>query len=57
MAGYQLLASAGKLTAKELNIDLENYKVIDYSDSAHTAPSIFSQKGKKLSKILKRYSN
>jgi outer membrane protein len=57
LAGYQLLASAGKLTANELNIDLENYKVIDYSDSAHTAPSIFSQKGKKLSKILKRYSN
>ena len=57
LAGYQLLASSGKLTAKELNIDLENFEVIDYSNSAHKAPSIFSKEGRKLSQILKRYSN
>lgn len=57
LAVYKLLASMGKLTSKDLGIASLYQGISNYSISAQSAPSYFSEESRKLKKILKRYGN
>ncbi|MGB0635098.1 MAG: transporter, partial [Paracoccaceae bacterium] len=57
LAVYKLLASMGKLTSKDLGIASLYQGISNYSISAQSAPSYFSEESRKLRKILKRYGN
>lgn len=56
IAAYQLLASMGLLTADNLNLAVKRYDPSEYYNAVKTAPLPSSEQGRKLDRILQRYS-
>tara|TARA_Y100000739_G_scaffold217047_1_gene213132 strand:+ start:1197 stop:2543 length:1347 start_codon:yes stop_codon:yes gene_type:complete len=57
LAAYKLLASIGKLTAKDLGVPSLHADILNYSSVAQSAPSYFSKEGRRLNKISERYND
>jgi outer membrane protein len=56
IAAYRVLAQMGELTVDALNLPVQKYDPIEYYNLVKTAPSVLSQRGSKLDRILKALS-
>lgn len=53
IAIYNIIASVGQLTARELNLNVPTYDPAAYYNLANNAPSTISPEGKKLDRVLR----
>jgi outer membrane protein len=56
IAAYRVLAQMGELTVDALNLPVQKYDPIKYYNLVKTAPSVLSQRGSKLDRILEALS-
>jgi outer membrane protein len=56
IAAYRVLAQMGELTVDALNLPVQKYDPIEYYNLVKTAPSVLSQRGSKLDRILEALS-
>ncbi|WP_136441913.1 TolC family outer membrane protein [Pacificoceanicola onchidii] len=56
IAAYQVLATLGLLTAKNLHLDVVHYDPVEYYNLVKTAPTAKSRQGRQLDRVLERLS-